>query len=364
MENVFEILEKSFLTIELKHWAYFILGLLVTLIVQKIIIGILGRKVIKIAKKTSTKLDELFLNALLRPLSFVLFIMGFYISLNFLKLPEDSTINLDEIGNSILIIALTFSLTWFLLKGADIIKYYLEKATAKTDTKLDDQLVPIIVKALKIAIITLAVLVILQNFGYSITSILASLGIGGVALALASKDTVENLFGSIVVFSDKPFQLEDWVKVGDVEGTVEEVGLRSTKIRRFDKALVTLPNSKLTNTAIVNFNRREMRRIKMNVLIGYSSSVDQIKKSIDGIKNIIASDDRFYQGFYLVNFNELADSGLNIFIYAFTNTAVWADYLKIKEDFMIKILELLEELKVEIAYPSQTLYVRQEKWDT
>jgi MscS family membrane protein len=362
MEAFTESLSTTFLHTKVENWALFLLVIVITLVVQKLIVVILGKRIMKMTQNTSIMLDELLLKAFLKPFHFSMFFVGFNIALRFLQLPDKMLgVDVNRVISVFMTIVLTISLTWFLLGCAEIIRYYLEKVSAKTDTKLDDQLVPIVVKALKILIVTMSVLIVLQNFGYSITSILASLGIGGVAVALASKDTVENIFGSIVVFSDKPFQLGDWVIVGDVEGTIEEVGIRSTKIRRFDNALVSLPNSKLTTSAIINFSRMEKRRIKFRLGIGYSSTSDQIRAMVSGIRQIIADDERFNHDYYLVHFDEFGDSALGIFIYSFTKTTVWAEYLQVREDFLLAIKELSEKVGVEIAFPTRTVYLRQEK---
>lgn len=361
MEWINETLGETFIYVPIKNWIYFFVTLILAFVTQKTFIFILRKRVLKFARNTSSRLDELFLEALIRPLNLGLLITGIYIALQFLNLPEKvGGFDLGKIQKSIWSLLITFTVTWFLLRTINILKYYLEKVTAKTDTKLDDQLVPIVVRALKIVIITVAILIVFQNMGYSVTSILASLGIGGLALAMASKDTVENFFGSIIVFSDKPFQLDDWVKINDVEGTVEEVGFRSTRIRQFDNALVHLPNSTLTRAPIINFSRRFKRRISFTLGVAYSTPPDKIEQAVERIREMIANDKRFNQDFYLVNFNQMADFSLGIFIYCFTDTTVWADYLQIQQDFLLSILKMTHEMGVEIAFPTQTIYTRPE----
>jgi MscS family membrane protein len=206
----------------------------------------------------------------------------------------------------------------------------------------------------------LGILFILENFGYDITSLLAGLGLGGLAFALAAQDTVSNLFGSITVFSDKSFQLGDWISIGDIEGTVEDIGFRSTRIRRFDEALVTVPNSQFIKGGVVNYSARKIRRIEFFLGITYGTSVTKIKEVVAGIKKIIKEDDRFDHSFSMVKFTDFGAYYLNIYIYCFTKTTVWDEFLTVREEFNLKIMQLLDEMGVDIAFPSQTIYLTPE----
>jgi MscS family membrane protein len=246
---------------------------------------------------------------------------------------------------------------YFIFKIIDIIAYYLNKEAKKSDSALDDQLVPLLVKSLRILVTTLGILFILQNFGYNVTSLIAGLGIGGLAFALAAQNTVSNLFGSITIFSDKPFQLGDWIQVGDIEGTVEDVGFRTTRVRRFDQALVTVPNSQFINTGVINYSAMKKRRISFNLAIKYGTSAGKINEVVAGIKRIIEEDEKFDHSYYIVRFTEFGTYSLNIFIYCFASTTDWAESLRIKEEFNLKIMQLLGELGVEIAFPSQVIYL-------
>jgi len=201
-------------------------------------------------------------------------------------------------------------------------------------------------------------LFILQNFGYNVTSLIAGLGLGGLAFALAAQNTVSNLFGSITIFSDKPFQLGDWIQVGEIEGTVEDVGFRITRVRRFDQALVTVPNSQFINTGVINYSAMKKRRISFNLALSYGTSTSKIKEVVAGIKKIIEENEKFDHSYYIVRFTEFGVYSLNIFIYCFASTTDWADSLSIKEEFNLRIMQLLENLSVEIAFQSQTINLK------
>jgi len=197
----------------------------------------------------------LILNAIKSPLGYLILLQGFYLAIISLQLPEKiGQFEIASIVKPIYLVLISFIMLYFIFKIIDILAYYLHRQAKKTDSTLNDQLVPLLVKSLRILVAAVGILFILQNFGYNVTSLLAGLGIGGLAFALAAQNTVSNLFGSITIFSDKPFQLGDWIQVGDIEGTVEEVGFRTTRVRRFDQALVTVPNSQFINTGVVNYS--------------------------------------------------------------------------------------------------------------
>lgn len=228
----------------------------------------------------------------------------------------------------------------------------------QTEGTFDDQLVPVVRKSGKVFLVVVGGVMIVQNLGYSVASLLAGLGLGGAALAFASKDTVANFFGSIVIFVDRPFQIGDWVEVGSVEGTVEEVGIRVTRIRTFANSLITIPNAQFTTTSINNWSRMRKRRIKMTIGLTYDTSPTQMNQAVEAIREIIRNDDRLHQDFYLVNFYDFGAYSLDIFCYLFTRTTNWAEHMQIREDFMLKVMGAMHGLGLSFAFPTQTLHLR------
>ncbi len=360
MITISGILNQNLFGVPIEKLIMFFIIILLTYIIRSAILYILDKKVTLIVKKTKTEIDDLIVNAIKKPLSYFILLQGFYIAILSLQLPEKITqfdITVSDIVHSIYILAISFIALYFVFKLIDILGFYLHKEARKSKSTLDDQLVPLVVRSLRILVVTLGILFILENFGYDITSLLAGLGLGGLAFALAAQDTVSNIFGSITVFSDKSFQLGDWISIGDIEGTVEDIGFRSTRIRRFDQALVTVPNSQFIKGGVVNYSARKKRRIEFYLGITYGTSVSKIKEVVEGIKRIIEEDDRFDHSFYMVKFTDFGEYSLNIYIYCFTKTTVWTDFLTVRGEFNLKIMQLLEELGVEIAFPSQTIYL-------
>lgn len=362
MTTIPEILSQNIFGISVEKLIMFFVIIFLTFIVRSLFLYIIDKKITALVKKTQTELDDLVINAIRNPFGYLILLHGFYLAVLSLGLPEKAgLVEIKDIVHAIYILAISFILLYFVFKIIDIIAFYLYGVAKKSRSTLDDQLVPLLVKSLRILVVTLGVLFILQNepFDYNITSLLAGLGIGGLAFALAAQNTVSNLFGSITIFSDKPFQLGDWISVGDIEGTVEDVGFRTTRVRRFDQALVTVPNSQFINTGIINYSAMKRRRINFNLGITYGTPVSKIKEAIAGIKKIIAEDAKFDHSFYMVKFNEFGAYSLNIFIYCFAKTTDWAESLAIREEFNLKIMQLLEEIGVDIAFPSQTIYLNE-----
>ena len=181
-----------------------------------------------------------------------------------------------------------------------------------------------------------------------------------LAFALAAKDTASNLFGSFALLADKSIRIGEWIKVGGVEGVVEDVGMRTTKIRSFQKSLITVPNSIVANSPIENFSRRGIRRIKMHIGLTYATNSEQIIQIIQDIKSMLQTHKGISQkDSLMVNFDTFGDSSLNIFIYTFTQTANWAKYLEISEEIHLKIMEIVEKNGSGFAFPSQSIYVEQ-----
>jgi MscS family membrane protein len=234
----------------------------------------------------------------------------------------------------------------------------LDRRAAKTATKLDDQLVPIVRKSLKLVVSIIGTVFILQNLNVDVGSLLAGLGLGGLAFALAAKDTVANFFGSIMIFIDKPFHVGDWIQIGDdVEGTVEEVGFRTTRVRTFYNSMLTVPNARVTDSCVDNLGARQYRRYKADLSLTYNTPPAKISAFCEGVRQLIESLPGMRKDFYLVEFTEFGDSGLNIMVYSFMHTPDWDTELRVRTNFNLAILQLAEDLGVEFAFPTRTLHV-------
>lgn len=331
--------------------------ILVAYIGKKLFAYLFTRVILPLARKTRRDLDDQFLLCLQKPAEFLVFLVGPFIALQVLQLPSEP-FDFAGLLNSLIKALVIFDIAWFMFNLVDLIDHYLSRWAARTESTLDDQIAPLLRKSLRIFIIVMAGLMAIQSFGYPVTGVLASLGIGGLAFALAARDTVSNIFGSLMIIFDRPFQVGDWIKAGDLEGTVEEVGFRSTKIRTFAKTLISVPNNIIANMALDNFSRMPKRRIRLTVGVSYATTPAQMREAVSRIRAMLTEHPIVDQEFFLVNFTDFGASSLDIMIYCFTTTTVWAEYLEAREDICLKVMDILESLGLEIAFPSTTVYLR------
>ncbi len=246
---------------------------------------------------------------------------------------------------------------WLLYCLITPIEEALKKITAKTESDLDDSLVPLISKTSKIIIVLLASLTIIEGLGVNVFSLLAGLGVGGLAIALAAKDTAANFFGSLMILFDQPFKIGDWIKINNLEGTVEEIGFRSTRVRTFYDSQIVIPNSKVANNDIDNLGRRQYRRTVETLGLTYSTTEKQLKEFTKGIKNIVHSYPLTRKDKYYISFKKFGDSSLEILLYFFLNVSDYKDELKAKEEILLQIKHLAETLNISFAFPSQSIYM-------
>ena len=257
-----------------------------------------------------------------------------------------------------------FSGVWAAYRLVDLITQYLRFKAGLTDNKVDDVLVPLVSKTLKVFVTVIGITFVASNLNLNVSSLLASLGLGGLAFALAAKDVVQNLFGSITVILDQTFHVGDWVVVGDIEGSVEEIGLRSTKIRTFYDSLITLPNSAFITANVDNMGQRRYRRLKCQVSLTYDTPPDQIESFCEGVRELIRLHPYMRKDYFHVYLNELSASSLDILVYVFWETPDWSTELRERQRFLLDILRLSNALGIELAFPTQTLHVRNHPGDT
>ena len=271
---------------------------------------------------------------------------------------------LDE---SVLVILLTAAkfmtaagIVWCAYRAADIISVLVEHAAEKTSSRMDDLLAPFVRKTLKVFVTVFGIVFVASNVDIDVSSLLAGLGIGGIAIALAAKDTVENLFGSITVLFDRPFQVGDWVVVGDTEGTVEELGFRSTRIRTFYNSLVTVPNAKLINANVDNMGARSYRRISTMLSITYDTPPEKIEAFCEGVRSLIRNHPYTRKDVFHVWLNQFSSSSLDVILYCFLVTPDWSTELRERHRLFIDIIRLAHDLGVEFAFPTQTIFMGKE----
>lgn len=350
--------QESLFGIALWRYATAIAIVLLTLLLKRVFSHLFAKLAFPFAEKTDTIYDDLFLAAIKKPIELLFVIGGIFIGIHLLQLPtEPDTARRFAFG--FLKLLITFDVAWAAYNLVTLVETYLGSLVSQTESDLDDHLLPFVRKFLRIFIVAIAILVGVQNLGFSITGVVASLGIGGLAVALAAKDTLANIFGSFMIIADRPFHIGDAIKYGDVEGKVEEVGFRSTKIRTFDKTVISIPNSIITNVAVNNLSRITLRRVRFTLGLTYATRPAQLRTAVDRIRALLASHPAVDKEGVLVHFTDFGASSLDILVQYFTTVTAMNEHLPIREELSLKIMEILDELGLELAFPSRTVYLRE-----
>ncbi|WP_428609026.1 mechanosensitive ion channel family protein [Sedimenticola sp.] len=348
--------QKGFL---LENWQWFgiFLIILVGVMADKLVSLLLRMLVRRWKSQSASHEFKALSDRILRPLGLMVMAVIWWAGINLLGLGEASLL--------VLLLAVKFlaslSGVWAAYRLVDIVAIYLLRRAHSTESKLDDALVPLIPRTLKIFVTVIGFVFIADNINVDISSLLAGLGLGGLAFALAAKDMVQNLFGSVTVLMDRTFTVGDWIIVGGVEGSVERIGFRSTRIRTFYNSLVTVPNSKFITADVDNMGERRYRRLSCKLSLTYDTPPDRIEAFCEGVRELIRQHPYMRKDYYQVYLNEFAASSLNVLLYVFWETPEWNTELRERHRFMLDILRLAKRLGVEFAFPTQTLYMRSEE---
>lgn len=349
-------LQQTFFTIPVSRYLLAIGVLLVALALKRVFAHLFAKIAFPFAEKTDTIYDDLFLAAINKPLELLFIIGGFWVGVQILQLPLE-LVNARKFAYGALKLLLTIDVAWAIYNLVNLVEVWISQWVSSAESELDDHLLPFVRKFLRIAVVIVAALVVIQNLGFSIAGLIASLGIGGLAVALAAQDTLANVFGSFMIIADRPFHIGDMIKYDNVEGKVEEVGFRSTRIRTFDRSLVSVPNRLVTNTAINNLTRMTERRVRITISLTYDTTPAQLRQAVESIRTVLADHAGLDQTSSLVYFNDFGASSLDILVQYFTLTTVYADHLAIREEIGLQIMEELERLGLHFAFPSRTIYL-------
>ena len=362
--DTIEFLNFEFLGNSLKQYFSFIitfgLGLVLIIPIKSIIIKILFKF---FGKDHDNKDTVKFKDLLNKPLQYFLILIIFYFSISFISMPDfmvynqEGDVNYSNIFSKCYNLFLLTILFWVITRSIDFVGYKLKIKALKTESKVDDQLIPFAIDLAKVIVIVLAFVIILGDiFEIDITALVAGLGIGGVAFALASKESLENLLGSFTIFFDKPFTVGDIVTLGGVTGIVEKVGFRSTRIRTFDKSIVTVPNKNIISTELDNLGARPVRRVKFNIGLTYNTSVDNIKSIVADIQNLIDNHPMTNQD-GRVRFLNFGASSLDIMVLYYVDSPDWEVLIDAQQKINYEIIDIVNKYKCEFAFPSTSVYI-------
>ncbi len=326
----------------------------------------------RIERKRGTNLLTLFLRCITKPLSVAIFALGFYLCKLCLVFEDKTATPIIEgisstiengwtqVAQAVAALAVAYAI----YRLVDIVEYYLLKWTGKTETKLDDMLVPVVRKSLRVTIAIVAAIYIVDNvLGQDVGSILLGAGVGGIAVALAAKDTIANFFGSVTIFADRPFQIDELVRIEGYYGPVEEVGFRSTKIRTLEGHLVTVPNNTVANSVVENVSQRPYIRRTSNITITYDSGHKKANLAVEIIKDVLSKTPEINSNPNTpprVYFSDFNDWSLNIYMSYWVRPADYWLYQEVNERVNLEIMKRFESEQIEFAFPSQTLYLKKD----
>ncbi len=322
-------------------------------LVLRLVLKRLQRKL----KDTENPWDDAVIGAMQQPLTLLVWIVGIAFAADIVGAETDASI-FNAVG-PVRDVGVIASITWFLLRLTTRLQANILERGQEKETPLDPTTVDAIGKLVKASILITAGLVMLQTLGFSISGVLAFGGIGGIAIGFAAKDLLANFFGGLMIYLDRPFAVGDWIKSPDreIEGTVEHIGWRLTRIRTFDKRPIYVPNGIFSNIAVVNPSRMSHRRIYETIGIRYDD-IGKMQGIIEEVKAMLEQHpDIDTSQTLMVNFNTFSASSLDFFVYTFTRTTVWTRYHEIKQDILLRISEIISRHGAEIAFPTSTVHV-------
>ncbi|WP_010276738.1 mechanosensitive ion channel family protein [Paenibacillus senegalensis] len=329
---------------------------LLFLFLRKLFTTYIFKFILRISRKTRSEFAPHLVLAFEKPVQVLFVIIGLFFALQALGIPFNATTNVfiyRAFRSAIIVL-----IVWAIFNLSASSSNWIKAISKKFNFDIDQILIPILSRVIRGIIILLGISIIAQEWGYEISAFIAGLGLGGLAFALAAQDALKNIFGGVVIITEKPFSIGDWIQTPSVEGTVEEITFRSTRVRTFAQALVTVPNSTLANEAIMNWSRMGIRRITFELPVAYTTPRASLERSLERIREYLKNNPDIDQRTIFVQFDGFADRGYNLYFYFFTKTTVWGEWLDIKEQCNLKITQILEEEGVAIALPSTSVYFK------
>lgn len=369
MENFREFLSLSYFGNTVEKYCWFFGILIFGIIFKRLLSKLIGHIIYRLFRKHAHIVGvKKFFEVTRKPMGYFLLMIFIYIAADFLKLPQEwHLVSKNEIGLKMLLIAIyeilfLSSIIWICLRFADFMGLVMLKKAELDSSKINDHLIPFAIDIIKVVIVVFGVFVILGTvFKINIGSIVAGLGIGGLAVALAAKETLENLFGSFTIFADKPFSIGDQVKVGNFTGTVEKIGFRSTRLRTIEKSYVTIPNKKMIDAELDNLSLRTSQRAFFYIYLRHDLPNEKISAIINEVEFYINSIEITNKN-AIVRFSDFENGLIKIMVQYFVNSDSWDLFINVKQEVNFKITEITRGHKAEFAYPSNSVFVEKNSY--
>lgn len=312
-------------------------------------------RMFKIKEKKNKKVKE---SAFYGPLKVFFIILGFYLAIVFLKMPLKITDEVMNVAYKAFVIISTLAFARGLAEGFTARSSLYKKVQEKTNKNVEGSMLDFVFKIIRVVIYIVAGFIVITVLGVNLNGLITGFGIGGVIVTLAAQDTAKNLFGGLIIFMDKPFVVGDWIQMDTFEGTVEDITFRSTRVRTFENALLNIPNSIISNASIINWSKMEKRRYRMNLCIELDTPLDKLEKFKTKVQDMLQVREAIYDESITVKFDEITENGLNVLICSYTGSVDYASYLSEKEDINYKIMKILKEENIKLAYATKTVHVK------
>ena len=345
-----ELLTQTYYGNTLQTWFFSLSIILLSVLLGRVLYWVFARFVRLFTARSKTRIDDIIVDMVEEPAVFMVVVIGIWIALSLLTLPETAT---RLIGNAYQVI-IALLVGWMLSRLFDALyREYLRPLAEKSENDLDDQLMPIISKGVKLIIWVMSIIIGLNNAGYDVAALIAGLGIGGLALAMAAKDTVSNIFGGITIFADQPFKINDRIKIAGYDGTVIEIGVRSTRLKTLEGRIVTIPNATFTDAPVENISWEPSRKIKLDLGLTYDTTPEQMEQAMEILQQI-NQENPHTEDACTTAFNAFGDFAMNImFIYYIRKGESIAGT---QSEMNLAILRRFNEAGLEFAFPTQTIY--------
>ncbi len=329
-----------------------------TIVFFRILSGTFSYMIIRVFKIKSKTAKEIKESAFFKPLKVFFIILGIYLAVVFLRGPLQINSQVMDIVTKAFKIISVIEIAVGLANSFTSKTILGKKLRKSLSSKMDDTVFEFVLKITRVLIYVIAIFLVLAILEINLTGLIAGLGLGGVIVTLAAQDTAKNLFGGLVIFIDKPFVVGDWIEMEAYEGTIEDITFRTTRIRTFENALVNIPNAIIADASVTNWSKMEKRRYKTNLCVELNTPLEKLQLLKTRIENMLQERESVYDDSIIVKFDQITDNGMNILIYTYTNSVDYSSYLKEVEDINIKIMKILKEENIELAYDTKTVFVK------
>ncbi len=330
-----------------------IFALVIIWLLRRILAWIFIAPLRRVTRRTSAQWDEYVLEAAILPGRFLVFAFSLYVGARILALNPNDSLFVERLIRSLIIIAVFL----VVYRVTDLLTTTSIRLHRVTGVHVEDPLLPFVRSGVKIVLVAVLMVIVIGEWGYDVTGLIAGLGLGGLAISLAAQDTISNLFGFSAIVGDRPFMVGEFIKTPDVEGTVEHVGLRSTRIRQNDQALVSIPNSKLVSSAILNWSRLSKRWVNLTLRITHDSTAAQVETLIEHLRAMLAGREEVEPDSVIVFLTNIGEQSLEVLVRCYITLPNWVEYSREKEKINLEIMKIIEDLGLQIAVPNRPVYI-------